>query len=300
MTLLCPLKAGDRVALIAPASPFAREPIEAMRAALTAQGLVAEPARCVEPVTGYLAGPDAERAEELIRAILDPDVAGIFCIRGGYGSGRLLSRLPFPTLASHQKIFVGHSDITFLHAAFASQMDWMTFFGPNVLDLATNDRSIEGFLSPLFGDASFHWKLEPSQVLRDGVAVGRLLGGNLTCLTHLLGTPFFPDLDGSLLLLEDRGEALYRLDRMLTHLKMAGVMDRLAGVVLGEFTDCDATERIRELFLDVLRPFPYPIVAGLPFGHTSRNELVPLGARFALNTYEGFIKAQNAPFRPGA
>lgn len=295
MTTLSPLKPGDHVALIAPASPFALEPYEALRAELASRGLVPKPGRFIGRSTGYLAGSDVERAEDLIRAVTDPEIAAVFCIRGGYGSGRLLAHLPFAALAPHRKIFVGHSDITFLHAAFASQMSWVTFLGPNLMDLATLDRGPEGFLGALSAEVEFSWRIEPGQVLKDGIATGPLFGGNLTCLTHLLGTPFFPNLDGSVLLLEDRGEALYRLDRMLTHLKQSGAIDRLAGVVLGDFTDCDATERVFELVLDVLRPFPYPVVAGLPFGHTTRNEIVPLGAFFILNTYEGVFKAQTSP-----
>jgi muramoyltetrapeptide carboxypeptidase len=230
----------------------------------------------------------------------DPGVAAVFCIRGGYGSGRLLPWLPFTSLAPHQKIFLGHSDITFLHTAFASQMGWTTFLGPNLVDMATLDRGLEPILKALSAEADFCWKIDGPQVIRDGTATGRLFGGNLTCLVHLLGTPFFPNLDGALLLLEDRGEALYRLDRMLTHLKLAGVIDRLCGLLLGQFTDCDEPERIFDLIVDVLRPFPYPIVAGLPFGHTTLNEVVPLGVYFSLNTYEGFFKAQQTPFRTAA
>ena len=103
-----------------------------------------------------------------------------------------------------------------------------------------------------------------------------------------------------MLLLEDRGEALYRLDRMLTHLKLAGVIDRLGGLLLGQFTNCAEMHRISEMVLDILRPFSFPVVADLPFGHTTRNEVVPLGICFNLNTYEGHFKAQHTPFQPAA
>jgi len=300
MNALRPLKMGDRVALIAPSSPFVQESFEALQASLDSRGFQTAPGKYIARATGYLAGTDVERAEDLIRAITDPDVAAIFCIRGGYGSGRLLPWLPFANLAVHQKIFVGHSDITFLHSAFASQMGWTTFLGPNLVDVATLEDGLDGFLSAFSIEADFAWKIESSQVLKDGTASGRLLGGNLTCLAHLLGTPFLPKLDGALLLLEDRGEALYRLDRMLTHLKLAGVMDRLGGLLLGQFSDCAEMDRISEMVLDILRPFPFPVVAGLPFGHTDQNEVVPLGTCFSLNTYEGIFKAQHTPFQPAS
>lgn len=292
-----PLKAGDRVALIAPSSPFARESYEAMRSALSSLGFLTAPGEHVHRAKGYLAGTDVERAEDLIRVIMDPDVAAIFCIRGGYGSGRLLPWLPFADLAPHRKVFVGHSDLTFLHSAFTSRMKWTTFLGPNLLDLATVEGGLEGFLGAFSTSSEFSWQFEQSQVLRHGFASGPLFGGNLTCFTHLLGTPYFPNLDGAMLLLEDRGEALYRIDRMLTHLKLAGAFDRLQGLVLGQFTDCASTDLLFEMVLDVLRPFSFPIVADLPFGHAARNEVVPLGMPFKLSTHERVLQSRHSPFQ---
>lgn len=298
MTRLTPLKQGDRIALIAPSSPFAMECFDIMRGALEARGFLTEPGKHVYHTAGYLAGSDFERAEDLIHALRSSEIGAVICIRGGYGSGRLLPWLPFAKLAPHPKIFVGHSDITFLHTAFASRMGWTTFLGPNLLDLTAAESAMDGFLQALSSDARFSWNIQPGQVLRDGAATGRLFGGNLSCLVHLLGTPFFPTLDGALLLLEDRGEAPYRIDRMLTHLKLAGVMDRLGGLLLGQFTDCGEPSSIAEMVLDILRPFPYPIVGDLSFGHIAQNEVIPLGACFSLNTYEGFFRIQQSPFAP--
>ncbi len=296
MTHLAPLQPGDRVALVAPSSPFARETYETVRAALEARGYSTAPGKHSGRAVGYLAGTDVERAEDLIHAITDPNVAAVFCIRGGYGSGRLLPWLPFSSLAPHRKIFVGHSDITFLHTAFTSLMGWTTFLGPNLVDAAAIEGGLDGLLRAFFSGAHFSWNIQQSQVLKDGTATGKLFGGNLTCFAHLIGTPFFPNLDGTLLLLEDRGEAPYRLDRMLTHLKLAGVIDRLGGLLLGQFSDCGDMELVTEMFLDILRPFSFPIVGGLPFGHTDQNEVIPLGACYSLNTYEGFVRIQQSPF----
>jgi muramoyltetrapeptide carboxypeptidase len=246
---------------------------------------------------GYLAGNEAERAEDLIRAMTDPAVCAIICVRGGYGSSRLLPWLPFSSLGKVRKIFLGHSDITFLHCAFQSRMDWATFHGPNVISLADTPSQSENVLRVLRGEQEFCWKFAKEQIIRPGVASGPVFGGNLTCLTHLVGTRYFPDLNGALLLIEDRGEALYRLDRFLTHLKLAGAMERLGGLIIGEFTECGDTREILDMISEQVRPYRFPVVASLPFGHGEANEVIPFGIPFSLNTYERTLKAIQSPFK---
>ena len=149
---------------------------------------------------------------------------------------------------------------------------------------------VENVVRALSGYDEFSWNVAESQVLRHGMASGTLLGGNLTCLCQLLGTPYFPDLKGALLLLEDRGEALYRLDRLLTHLKLAGALDQIGGLILGHFHECDDPRKVRDLIMEQVRGYSFPVVADLPFGHGSPNQVIPLGSSFLLNTFEGTLE----------
>lgn len=293
---LRPLQDGDQIALVAPASPFSVEAFRHVCEVLRAKGFRLAIGGHVLEKRGYLAGCEAERAADLIAAVQDPAVAAIICIRGGYGSGRLLPWLPFSSLQGSRKIFLGYSDVTFLHLAFLSRMRWVTFHGPNLMDANSELRKIDGVLSSLKGEREFCWPLQDHQILREGVAAGVVFGGNLTCLSHLVGTPYLPDPDGAILLLEDCSEAVYRLDRMLNQLKLAGILPRLAGLVLGDFKDCGDLAEIYQVVLDHAKPYRFPVIANLPFGHEGKNEVIPLGASFQLNTHERVFRVIDKPF----
>lgn len=294
--MISPLQPGNQIALLAPSSPFERDPFERACRTLENQGYRLAQGKSIFQKLGFLAGTEAERAEDLSHAITTPEVAAIICIRGGYGSSRLLPWLPFAVLRHSPKIFLGYSDTTFLHLAFWHKMGWTTFHGPNLIDLVDLPEGMDGVLQALSGHREFSWHVEDRQVLKPGLATGPFLGGNLTCLCHLLGTPYFPDLKGALLLLEDRGEAPYRLDRLLTQLKLAGVLDELGGLLLGHFQECGDPRQVGEIVLDQVRSCSFPVLAGLPFGHGSPNEVVPLGTPFTLNTFEGTFKIVRNPF----
>lgn len=296
--MIKPLQRGGRIALVAPSSPFARDRFERACHTLEYMGYRLTPGKSIFQERGFLAGTEAERAGDLVSAIAAPEVSAIFCIRGGYGSSRLLPWLPFAVLRNSPKIFLGYSDATFLHLAFWHEMGWITFHGPNLIDLIDRPEERERVFQALSGHLEFAWHLEDRQVLKPGLVTGPLLGGNLTCLSHLLGTPYFPDLKGALLLLEDRGEAPYRLDRMLNQLKLAGMFEGIGGLLLGHFQDCGEPRRIGEIVLDLVRSWPFPVVAGLPFGHGYPNEVVPLGALFTLNTFEGTLRIVRSPLAP--
>ncbi|MDY0040992.1 MAG: LD-carboxypeptidase [Desulforhabdus sp.] len=293
---LTPLRAGDQIALIAPASPFEVENYTRLRDSLKGKGFQLVQGENVFLRRGYLAGTEADRANDLIEAVKNPSIAAIICVRGGYGSGRLLPWLPFPVLQRNRKIFLGYSDITFLHLAFLSQMGWITFHGPNLLDADSSPGKLDGILQALEGQSGFAWSLQDGHIVRAGVATGSLFGGNLTCISHLLGTPYFPDPKGALLLVEDCSEALYRLDRIFNHLKLAGVLDVISGLILGDFKDCAESREILNMVLEHAGPFHFPIIAGLPFGHDGLNEVIPFGAPFYLNTYERTFRVQHSPF----
>ncbi len=295
--MLKPLSSGDTIALVAPSSPFEEEKFEKARASIEACGYKLSAGAHVFNRKNYLAGTEAERAADLIEAICSPDISAIMCVRGGYGSGRLLPWLPFSKLESKAKILLGFSDITFLHLAFASRMEWVTFHGPNFLDLGEDSKRCERVLKALEDEASFSWAIQDNDIWREGSVRGRIIGGNLTCLTHLIGSPYFPDLRGALLLIEDCNEAPYRLDRMFTHLKLAGILDQIGGMILGRFKDCGEDAILRDMVMDLLSSYRFPIVAGLPFGHIPENETVPFGIPFELNTYDCRLRALKSPFR---
>jgi muramoyltetrapeptide carboxypeptidase len=275
------LKAGDAVAVAATAGPF--DP-ESFRAGLEVL------ARRYQPEHGpglfeqhrYLAGTDQRRFAELDGALRGPAKA-VFAARGGYGTMRLLAQLPFEKFTP--KPLVGFSDLTALHAAFNGR-GWVTIHGPVLTQLGKLNSGETERLFHLLESPDPAPPLHGTQALVDGIAEGPLLGGNLSVLTRLLGTPFLPPLKGAVLLLEDIGERPYKLDRMWTHLSLAGVFDQISGIVWGELTGCEekgvsytAAEVIAELAAQV----GLPCASGFPIGHGSVNQPVPLGARVRLD-----------------
>ena len=292
------LSPGNSISLIAPSSPFDAALYDKGRLILEAAGYETSPGRNIFIQNGYLAGTDIQRVQDLNDAFLNPAVEAILCIRGGYGCGRLLPWLNFPALSKTPKIFIGHSDITFLHLALVGKAGWVTFHGPNLSGMAEEPERADSVLNLLSGTAEFAWQLEESRVLRHGQAVGPVVGGNLTCLAHLVGTPYLPDMKGALLLIEDCGEALYRLDRIMNHLKLAGILPSLGGILLGEFTNCADNGKICEMVMEHVAFYDFPVVNGLPFGHGRRNEAIPLGAPFLLDTHERVLRILEPAIAP--
>ena len=238
----------------------------------------------------FLAGPDGDRVAELTAMFRDPEVAAVFCSRAGYGSGRLLPALDFAELARHPKIFMGYSDVTLLLNALVQRAEMLCFHGPLVAGefaAGLSDRArrhLFGLLTHGMGEPAVGFPT----VLRGGVAEGPLLGGCLSVLVATLGTPFALDPRGAILFLEDTSEKPYRIDRMLTQLKQAGLLERLAGVVFGEMPGCwgegDDPMPLLSVITDAFADFPYPIGLGLPAGHGGENLALPLGARVRLDT----------------
>ncbi|MGV8073976.1 MAG: LD-carboxypeptidase [Syntrophobacteraceae bacterium] len=293
---LKPLRPGDHIALAAPASPFEQKDFKTACSLLEARGYKLSAGAGLSNSKGYLAGTDSERADDLVRALSNPEIAAIICVRGGYGSGRLFPWISFPGLRDKEKIFVGYSDITFLHLAFASRMNWITFHGPNLMDFVDNPEQCDKVLNALEGQTPFSWDIRDNNILREGTAKGLVVGGNLTCLTHLIGTPYLPDLRGKLLLVEDCSEALYRLDRLFMHLRLAGLLEQIGGLVLGQFKDCSDGAEIENMVMEQVKPFRFPVVTGLPFGHIPANDIIPFGIPFVLSTYDRSFRALKHPF----
>ena len=270
--------------MIAPASGFERDAFEAGLALLDVRYRT-EYCNGLFERRRYLAGSDDRRLAELHAALTDPGIRAVFCARGGYGATRLLRQLAASAPAGAPKPLIGFSDITALHLWLQAH-GRISIHGPVLTQLprlsaATCTRLFDLLESvrpapPLAGTATYV----------GGVAEGPLLGGNLSVFTRLLGTPYLPALDGAILLLEDQGERPYRLDRMWTHLQLAGVFERVRGIVLGSFTACEergADYTSDEVLRELAASTGLPCAAGLPIGHGDVNEPVPLGVRVRLD-----------------
>jgi muramoyltetrapeptide carboxypeptidase len=289
------LAKGDRVAVVAPAGPLDRESLDAGLRILAARYDVAWDPDLLSRVR-YLAGDDGRRGSELLAALADPRTKGIVAARGGYGAMRLLPRVwpsvdGGPPAAGPAKLLVGFSDVTALHAALQAAGRG-SVHGPVVTQLGTQPSSVvERFFAILEDGEAAPAPIGGTPIV-GGVAEGPLLGGNLSVLTRLLGTPWMPDLAGAVLLLEDVGERPYRVDRMWTHLRLAGGFERVAGLALGDFTDCedpDGDFTLRDVLWSLAGETGLPCVGGLPIGHGAVNVPVGLGTQVRLDGGVGVL-----------
>ncbi|WP_199520347.1 LD-carboxypeptidase [Kitasatospora sp. MBT63] len=277
---------GDRVAVAAPAGPVDPALLARGTALLTSWGLeVTVLPHVHDRHLGHLAGRDHDRAADLTEALADPAVRAVFCARGGYGTQRTVDLVDWARLAdAPPTVLAGSSDVTALHEACAVRLGTTTLHSPMPATAALTDHPANA--------AHLHEVLfQPEKVtelplgaapLSGGTAEGRLAGGNASLLAASIGTPTALPPDGCLLLLEETGEEPYRLDRILTQLLRAGVLDRAAGIVLGDFTDCGDPDEVRALLADRLGRLGVPVAAGLPAGHGELQLTVPLGTRARL------------------
>lgn len=234
---------------------------------------------------GYLAGDDASRAEDIHGMFRDPTVRAVICARGGYGSLRLLDRIRYDLIRENPKIFVGYSDLTALLLAVYGRADLVCFHAPMVRELAAGDEAnFRCLLNVLMGGPGPEIALSEEMVLVPGEAEGPLLGGNLSVLCHLVGTPYLPDLTGALFFIEERGEPLYRIDRMLTHLALSGQLEGITALIGGDFLDCGPLEEVKGLLKDLALRLGVPAILGLHAGHGSKNLTLPMGIPARLNT----------------
>jgi muramoyltetrapeptide carboxypeptidase len=296
------LQPKDRVRIIAPSGPFDRESFDRGLSSLAGRyqpvhddGLFAR--------ERYLAGPDARRLEELRRAFADPDARAVFCARGGYGLMRLLPGLrPEDLRALPHKPLVGFSDVTALHLAL-QRAGRVSFHAPVVTQLGRQGTDVHQRLWHLLESDQPPPALAGTEALVKGTVEGPLLGGNLSVLTRLLGTPFLPDLRGAVLLLEDVGERPYRLDRMWTHLRLAGVFDQVVGIVLGDFTLCDERGESYgplDILRELAREVGLPCATGFPIGHGEVNQPVPLGIPVRLRADDAALEFLEPAVEPSS
>lgn len=292
------LRPGARIGVVAPAGCVAEEALRAGIAAIEAEGFEVEVAPHVYARKGYLAGDEGERARELKSFFQRQDIAAIFCARGGFGSVQLLPYLD-RQLGQYPKIFVGYSDLTILINWLGQYGGMVTFHAPMVaMDLARglSPQGREHFWGVLTG-ARTQWTVRLGEVIRSGRARAEVMGGCLSLLVTTLGTPFEVDTRGKILFLEDVGEKPYRIERLLTHLKMAGKLSGVAGVILGDFTDCagDGPRDVRQIVGEIFHDAEFPVVAGMTAGHGIENLALPLGVAMSLNSEDGTLTLDESP-----
>jgi muramoyltetrapeptide carboxypeptidase len=278
------LRPGSVIGVVAPASPFARDVLERGLRVLREMGFDVCFSEDLFDSCGYLAGLDEHRAAAFNRLIVDPKIDAIMCARGGYGSLRILPLLDYVRMTEHPKVVIGFSDVTALLWALYSRCGLIGFHGPLVTtlaDAAPADR--RALWNAVASEGHLRLCFETASAIRPGRTCAPMAGGNLTTLCHLLGTPYAPAFRDHIVFLEDRGEAPYRLDRMLTQMKMAGCFDGMQGLVLGSFEDCGAREDVWRIVMEVFGDAEWPILAGVDAGHSGPNVTIPLGVEAALD-----------------
>lgn len=295
------LAAGQTIGLVIPSSAnWDPTDIDVIVDTVTALGLKPKLGKHVNDRYGYMAGRDEDRASDITAMFKDDTVDAIHCIRGGWGAARLLPLLDFDAIAKNPKILVGYSDITALHLAIQARTGLITFHGPNGAS-AWNEFS-RGWMQKVMWQGEQANFANPNQTpgflaqqknrtrtITPGRARGRLIGGNLTVLTTLLGSRFIPDFTGAILFLEDVNEEPYRVDRMLTQMKLAGILDAVAGVVWGSCAKCEpgpggyGSLTIPDILNDHVKSLGVPAFYGAMFGHISEQFTLPHGGEVELD-----------------
>jgi len=302
------LKAGDTVGLVCPAAPaYSKQTIQVIAESMQALGFKVKYGKRMWERYGYLAGKDADRAADLNEMFADSSVQGIVCVHGGWGCARLLPLLDYDTIKRNPKVLLGYSDITALLLGIYSQTGLVTFHGP-VGAVSWNEFTV-GYLRKVLmeGEAV---RYENPKVVGDnltqvadridtivgGKAKGRLLGGNLTVLSHLIGSPYVPDWKGSLFFCEDIDEAPYRVDRMLTQLKLSGILEDMNGFIFGKCTECEPGDgsygslTLEDLWADHILPAQKPAFSGSMIGHIRQKFTIPVGIEAELDANTGSIQ----------
>ena len=272
------LKPGDTIGIVAPASPFDQKIFTQGLHVLQSMGFRTRVPDEIFEKNGYLAGSDEHRAGLVMRLFEDQSVNALVCAKGGFGSLRILPLLDFDIIRKNPKVFVGHSDITALLVTITVKSGLVSFHGPLVTTLANApEATCSKLLAAISSNSIVELKPARGIALKTGSARGPVIGGNLTTLCHMLATPFAPRFENRILILEDRGEAHYRIDRMLFQMKLAGCFKGIAGLVLGSFEDCGSPDGVFKIFEEHFKDIPAPILAGFDVGHGPQNMTVPFG-----------------------
>ena len=298
------LRPGDTIGVVSPSSAIDDSlSLQLAREAIEALGFRVKEGAHVAARRGYLAGTDAERAADLNAMFADPGVHAIVCLRGGWGAARLLPLLDYARIRRSPKILLGFSDVTALHCALQAKAGLVSFHGP-MGSSSWNAFNVDQFRRLFLARELMDYRnrqeagdeLVPrrnrTMTIRGGKARGELVGGNLAVLVALAGTPYMPDLEGRILFLEDVGEAPYRIDRMFSTLRLSGALDRLAGFIFGECTDCEpgggyGSLTLEQILDDYIRPLGIPAYRGAMIGHVREQFIVPVGGRVELDADGG-------------
>jgi muramoyltetrapeptide carboxypeptidase len=300
------LEPGAAIGLIAPASaPPEPKAVDHSVAALEKMGFKVKLGRNTRARWGFLAGHDRDRASDVMRMFTDSKIDGIVCVRGGYGTPRILPLLDYAAIRKNPKVFVGYSDITALHCAFLKLSNLISFHGPMTAAHFTEtdypEFSRNSWLTMLtkptaVGSISKGYDQKTVSILRRGKVSGQLIGGNLGLLTSLTGTRYLPSFKGRILFLEDVDEKPYRMDRMLTHLLNAGLLQQVAGIAVGVCHECtdpkaktakEFRQTLTDVFKERLLSLNIPVIIGLPFGHVPFNATLPFGGNAILDANAG-------------
>lgn len=283
------LTPGARVALVAPAGTLPNmSQVRQGESNAKSLGWIPVAGKNISATHGYLAGTDQERLSDLNAAIRDDSIDGIWCLRGGYGAMRLLDNIDYDTLRENPRPLIGFSDITALHAAINRKSGINSFHGPTARG-KLSEFSRRSLLAAVSNQEDSCGIASSGRVIRDGKARGHLAGGNLALVTALEGTPYSVDFNGAILVLEDTGEPLYRIDRMLRQLILAGSLEKCVAIVAGDFRapKGDKTFDIRavdDLLAEAADIAGIPCLTGAPFGHITDQWTLPLGASAELDT----------------
>lgn len=292
------LKPGDMVGLVTPGSPIEKKQLEESIKKMEQMGLRVYYRESVLAQYGYFAGKDEERAEELMHMFTHPEVRGIWCVRGGYGSIRILPLLDYEQIRRNPRVFIGYSDITALHTAISQETGLVTYHGPlGISDW--NSFALNSLQRVVFEPRNrYRYPYEREEgtgdnpefdlyTLQGGRAEGLLTGGNISVLDSMIGTRFEPDFSGKIVYLEEVEEKTYRVDKMLFHLLEATNLKQAAGIVMGVFGECNVNDEprltLREAIGDLLDPLDIPVSYGLSFGHIRKMITLPNGIRARMN-----------------
>jgi muramoyltetrapeptide carboxypeptidase len=272
------LKPGDTIGIVAPAGPFDQDTFDRGTGIIKDLGYEIYVPQGLLEARGFLSGSDEHRAHFINQLFADKDIKAVICARGGYGSIRVLPLLDYPEIAENPKIFIGFSDISALLSVLADRCRLVAFHGPVVTSLAdsTTD-TVNSLVQAISSDTRLEIRAAGGVIINPGSNSGIVCGGNLATLCHLVGTPYAPDFTDKVLFLEDRAEAPYKIDRMLSQMKLAGCFESLAGIALGSFEACGSIDEVHSIFAETFRDRTFPILGGLDVGHGKKNLTVPFG-----------------------
>ena len=278
------LKANDKAVILSPSGKIESQWVEGLKAMLESYGLVVSVAEHAFCAKGRFAGTDNDRVQDLQKAINDAQVKAIFCSRGGYGLARIIDKIDFSALKSAAKWIVGFSDVTALHNAL-SRVGVASIHGIMAKHITLKAEGLDNLMTMLFG-GEVAYETPAHEFNKVGEAEGELIGGNLSVLYGLRGTPFDLDYKGKILFIEDLGERLYHIDRMMQNLRLGGVFEQISGLVVGQFTDIDEDDSfsggVYGVIRDAVKDYNIPVCFNFPAGHVDNNQPLKMGANYKL------------------